>query len=256
MSGAPNETQTRWIFGIQPAREAIIVHGDKLRVLVERRRDAEQLEAVARFAKDRGAKVERVDRSTLDRLAQGERHQGVAVGAPPLTMIDEDQLLVAEAGVVPLLIALDELTDPQNFGAIVRSAVALGATSIVFPEDKSAPLSSAMARASAGAVEHARLCRVRSLPRVLGALAAHPIHVVGLDASAPKHLHELDLTQPLCLVVGSEGKGLRKATKHACTLHARLPMRGPIASLNASVAAAIALYEVVRQRAGVSSPSA
>lgn len=239
----------RLVLGVQGAREAIIAHGTKLvRVLVEERREeAPQLEAIARFAHDRGVKLERVPRSTLDRLAQGERHQGVIVEAPPLRIhrladlhegLDHDGLFVA----------LDELTDPHNFGAIVRSAVALGADGIVWPEDKSAPLSPAMARASAGAVEHARLCRVSSLPNALTELANAGIAVIGLDASASEYLDALDLTVPTCLVVGSEGKGLRRATRKACTAVARLPMHGPVASLNASVAAAIALYEVVRQR--------
>jgi 23S rRNA (guanosine2251-2'-O)-methyltransferase len=253
----PREAFTRLVYGIQPAREAIAVHGAKLvRVLVEQRpREAEQLEAIARFAHDRGAPVQRVDRGMLDRLAHGERHQGVIVEAPPFAILDPSTLMmVPEGAPPPLLIALDELTDPQNFGAIVRSAVALGATGVAWPEDRSAPLSGAMVRASAGAVEHARLCRVRSLPRLLSDFAEGGLSVIGLDAATPTHLHALPLTGPVALVVGAEGKGLRKATKHACTALARLTMPGPIGSLNASVAAALALYEVVRQREGVSSP--
>ena len=240
----------RLVLGIQPAREAIAVHGAKLRVLVEARpREAEQLEAVARFARDRGAEVARVDRGTLDRMADGERHQGVIVEAPPLVLIDVEALVLQEThGKTPLLIALDELTDPQNFGAIVRTAVALGATGVIFPEDKSAPLSAAMTRASAGAVEHARLCRVHSLPRTLEQLAEAGVVTIALDTSGDEELATISLVEPICLVVGAEGKGLRRATRRACTRAAKLPMRGPIASLNASVAAAIALYEVVRQR--------
>ena len=239
----------RWIYGLQPAREAIAVHGAALRVLVEQRhREAEQLEALARFATDRGARVERVERAILDRLSQGERHQGVAVEAPPLKLLTPEALRTVPDGGVPLIVALDELTDPQNFGAIVRSAVAMGATGVAWPEDRSAPISGAMVRASVGAVEHARLCRVRSLPHLLAELVAHDVAVVGLDASGPRLLQDTDLRGPTALVVGSEGKGLRRATKNACSALARLPMPGPIASLNASVAAALALYEVVRQR--------
>jgi 23S rRNA (guanosine2251-2'-O)-methyltransferase len=236
----------RLVLGIQGAREAIAAHGTKLtRVLIETRREpAPQLDAVARFARDRGVAVEEVSRSQLDRLANGERHQGVIVEAPALKLLSLDALLEG----ITLSIALDELTDPQNFGAIVRSAVALGAEGVIWPEDKSAPLSPAMARASAGAVEHARLCRVPSLPNALMELQAKRVSVIGLDASAEATLDEHDLKGPVCLVVGSEGKGLRRATRRACTDVAKLPMRGPLGSLNASVAAAIALYEVVRQR--------
>ncbi len=251
----PERSDVRYVWGIQPVREAIAAHGGKLRrVLVEHRaRDAEQLEAVARFARDRGATVERIDRSQLDRMARGERHQGVLAEAPPLQLVDEEELRETRAGDdAPLLIALDELTDPQNFGAIVRSAVALGASGVVFPQDRSAPLSQAMGRASAGAVEHARLCRVRNLARYLEA-SKETLQVVGLDAATPLHLHDVDLTGPTILVVGAEGKGLRRLVKGACTTLARLPMRGPIASLNASVAAALALYEAVRQRRSAAS---
>ncbi len=235
----------RLVLGIQGAREAIVAHGKALgRMIIEQRREpAPQLDALARFARDRGVTVEQTSRSVLDRMAQGDRHQGVIVEAPPLKMLD-----LAELRDATLTIALDELTDPQNFGAIVRSAVALGAEGVLWPEDKSAPLSPAMARASAGAVEHARLCRVNSLPNALAELAANAVSVIGLDASAEHTLDAIDLTGPVCLVVGSEGKGLRRATRRACTDVGKLPMRGPLASLNASVAAAIALYEVVRQR--------
>jgi len=250
MNKRSEPSRTRLVLGVQPAREAIAVHGAALRVLVEARpRDAEQLEAVARFARDRGATVDRVDRGTLDRLAEGERHQGVIVEAPPLVLLDEDALTLGEEGSVPLLIALDELTDPHNFGAIVRTAVALGATGVIFPEDKSAPLSPAMTRASAGAVEHARLCRVQSLHRTLERLTENAVETIALDASGTEPIDALTLTVPVCLVVGAEGKGLRRSTRRACSKVAKLPMRGPIGSLNASVAAAIALYEVVRQRA-------
>lgn len=236
----------RLVLGIQGAREAIVAHGHKLaKVMIETRREpAPQLDALARFARDRGIAVEEVSRGQLDRLAEGDRHQGVIVEAPPLRMLSLNDVLEGTT----LTIALDELTDPQNFGAIVRSAVALGAEGVIWPEDKSAPLSAAMARASAGAVEHARLCRVPSLPNALMEIVQRSITVIGLDASAERTLDAFDLTGPVCLVVGSEGKGLRRATRRACTDGAKLPMRGPLASLNASVAAAISLYEVVRQR--------
>jgi 23S rRNA (guanosine2251-2'-O)-methyltransferase len=237
----------RLVLGIQGAREAIAAHGTSIRrVLIEQRHEpAPQLEALARFARDRGIAVEHAQRGQLDRLAQGERHQGVIVEAPPLKMHALEELTAKDSF---LLIALDELTDPQNFGAIVRSAVALGAQGVIWPEDKSAPLSPAMARASAGGVEHARLCRVPSLTNALHEIAAAGAHVIGLDAAGEGYLDAIDLSASVCLVVGSEGKGLRRSTRKACTALAKLPMRGPLGSLNASVAAAIALYEVVRQR--------
>lgn len=236
----------RLVAGLQPVREAIRVHAERLRVLVEQS-DAAQLEAVVRFARDRGCEVERVTRSELDRATKGGRHQGVIAYAPELRIVRVDDL--TGGGEAPAaIVALDEIEDPQNFGAVVRSSVAIGASAVLFPEHHAAPLSPAMFRASAGAVEHATLCRVGALPVALEALRARGMRVLGLDANGERVIDEEDLTGDVVLVVGAEGKGLRKPVKKACDALVRLPMRGPVASLNASVAAGIALYEIVRQR--------
>jgi 23S rRNA (guanosine2251-2'-O)-methyltransferase len=178
-------------------------------------------------------------------MSRGAHHQGAIAIAPELTIQSLHEL---ELGPRSLVVALDELQDPQNFGAVIRSGVALGATAVMWPEHRSAPLSMATFRASAGAVEHATLCRVGSLPDALAKLRAGGLTAVGLDAHGDTPLSGVDLRGPLVLVVGAEGKGLRRTVKNACDRLARLPMAGPIASLNASVAAAIALYEVARQR--------
>lgn len=236
----------RLVAGLQPVREAIRVHGERLRVLVEQS-DAAQLEAVVRFAQDRGCEVTRATRSDLDRATKGGRHQGVIAYAPELRIVRVDDL--AGGGETPAaIVALDEIEDPQNFGAVVRSSVAIGASAVLFPEHHAAPLSPAMFRASAGAVEHATLCRVGSLGVALESLRARGMRVLGLDANGERAIDEEDLTGDVVLVVGAEGKGLRKPVKKACDALVRLPMRGPVASLNASVAAGIALYEIVRQR--------
>ncbi len=236
----------RLIAGLQPVREAIRAHGAKLdRVLVEAAHDAPQLEALARFAGDHGARVERPARAELDRLAHGVHHQGALAFAPELRLHGLDDV---QRGASTLVVALDEVQDPQNFGAVIRSAVAMGASGVVWPEHRSAPLSLATFRASAGAVEHARLCRVSSLPPALETLRAGGATVIGLDMTGDAPIDRVDLTGPVVLVVGAEGKGLRKTVKRVCESLVRLPMPGPVASLNASVAVAIALYEVVRQR--------
>jgi 23S rRNA (guanosine2251-2'-O)-methyltransferase len=246
---------TRLICGLQPVREAIRARGDALeRVLVDAGDGdaAPQLAALARYAADHGARVDRVSRGDLDRMARGAHHQGAIAVAPELTLHALHEL---ELGPSALVVALDELSDPQNFGAVIRSSVALGASAVLWPEHRSAPLSMATFRASAGAVEHATLCRVASLPDALTKLRAAGLTAVGLDANGPEPLSAVDLTGPIVLCVGSEGKGLRRTVKSACDRLARLPMAGPIGSLNASVAAAIALYETARQR-GESAPRA
>lgn len=234
-------------------REAIRAHGPRLeRVLVESG-DSPQLDALARFAADQRARVERVSRAELDRLSKGTRHQGVAAFAPELRLVPLEEL---DLGPQSLLVALDELEDPQNFGATIRSAVALGADAVIWPEHHSAPLTPTTFRASAGAVEHASLCRVGSLPHALETLRASGVRTFGLDASGEGAIGDVDLTGPVVIVLGAEGKGLRKTVKRACDQLVRLPMSGRIGSLNASVALAIALYEVLRQRGSVAPATA
>jgi 23S rRNA (guanosine2251-2'-O)-methyltransferase len=230
-------------------REAIRAHGARLeRVLVGTDADdAPQLDALARFAKDRGATVERRSRDELDRLARGVRHQGAIAFAPALKITALDDLDLDRPDRPALIVALDEVQDPQNFGAVIRSSVAMGATAILWPEHRSAPLSPAAFRASAGAIEHATLCRVSALGGAIDTLKARGVAVVGLEMAGDP-IEASDLTRPVALIVGAEGKGLRRTVKRACDALVRLPMPGPIASLNASVAVAIALYEAVRQR--------
>jgi 23S rRNA (guanosine2251-2'-O)-methyltransferase len=236
------------VCGLQPVREAIRAHGSKLeRVVVEAkgRTASPQLEALARFAGDHGARVERLAQPDLDRIARGVRHQGAIAFAPDLAILSLDDVPIRDDA---LLVALDEVQDPQNFGAVIRSAVSMGATAVVWPEHRSAPLSPTTFRASAGAVEHATLCRVAALPFALETLRARGVVCVGLDMTAGTPIDRVGLVGPVALVVGAEGKGLRKTVKHACDMLASLPMPGPIDSLNASAAVAIALYEAVRQR--------
>jgi 23S rRNA (guanosine2251-2'-O)-methyltransferase len=190
-------------------------------------------------------KVDRVSRATLDKLAGGTRHQGVATYAPPLELLPLER---AMQGIAPVVLALDEVQDPQNFGAMVRSAIAIADATVLFAEHGAAPLTPSTFRASAGAIEHARLVRVSSLRAALAKCVERGMAVVALDGHADRVLADVDLTGPSVLVIGSEGKGVRKTVRAVCSAVARLPMSGRIDSLNASAAAAVALYEVVRQR--------
>ena len=237
----------RLVFGIQPVREAVRAHGARVAQVAIEAGDHPQLEALARFARDQGIDVATLSRAELDRRAKGARHQGAMALAPALRILKLAQVAI-EPGA--LFLALDGIEDPQNFGAVLRSAVAFGANGVLWGEHASAPLSPATFRASAGAVEHAVLVRVSSLPSALQHIAAQDATVVGLEAHGDVELAAVDLTGPVAIVIGSEGKGLMKSVRRACTRIARLPMGGAIDSLNASVAAAIALYEARRQRAG------
>ncbi|MEZ4440266.1 MAG: 23S rRNA (guanosine(2251)-2'-O)-methyltransferase RlmB [Polyangiaceae bacterium] len=240
----------RLVLGIQPVREVVRVHGGELARLLVETKDNPRLEALARFARDRGAKVERVPRRELDRLAKGGRHQGVAALAPPLRVLGDGDLTVEPD---TLMVILDGITDPHNFGATLRSAVALGATGVLWGEHHAAPLTPATFRASAGAVEHARLYQVRSLRGAVQTLVGAGATVVALEASAEAALPEVALTGPAAIVVGAEDVGVGRGVRRVCTTQAKLPMSGVIDSLNASVAAALALYEAGRQRSAVRS---
>jgi 23S rRNA (guanosine2251-2'-O)-methyltransferase len=237
--------EERLVSGLQPAREAIRVHRDRVRRVLVEDRNQPKLEGVARFARDQGIVVERVPRATLDRMSGGAAHQGVVAIAPPLTLQSAESLL-ADPGLIA--IALDGVQDPQNFGAAVRSAVAIAGAAVIWGEHSSAPLSPATFRASAGAIEHARLCRVRSLVALLDEAKTQGVTVVGLEASAPTQLREVNLAGPTLIVLGGEHEGLGRAVKRTCTTLARLVPMFHVDSLNVSVAAAIALYEARVQR--------
>lgn len=230
---------------MQPVREAVTVHGTALERLLVQADAAPRLEALARYASAQGVPVERVSRQALDRASQGGMHQGVLCWAPELRLLELGPLLDEPR---LLAIALDGIQDPQNFGAVLRSAVALGNVPVVWGEHASAPLTPATFRASAGAIEHARLCRVRALHGALSEAAARGAQVIGLDARAPAALHAFDLTLPTVLVIGSEHEGMKRAVRRACSALAHLIPPGPVESLNASVAAGAALYEAQVQR--------
>jgi 23S rRNA (guanosine2251-2'-O)-methyltransferase len=236
--------EPRLVLGLQPVREAIRRHREALTEVLVDARPQPRLEALARFARDQGAPVRRVPERELDRLSRGVHHQGVAAYAPPLELVGLESLLDDPA---LLGLALDEIQDPQNFGAVIRCAVGLGAA-VIWGEHASAPLTPATFRASAGAIEHARLCRVRSLAGSLTKLAEGGVQVVALDANAPERLSDLDLRPKTVLVIGSEGSGLGRQVRRVATRVARLVDLETIDSLNASVAAALALYEARRQR--------
>jgi 23S rRNA (guanosine2251-2'-O)-methyltransferase len=240
---------SRIISGIQPVREVIRTRAKELEKVLVLEHDSPQLDALARYARDQGARVEGASKVDLDRIMKGGRHQGAIAFAPDLTLTSFDDLVL---GPDALVVALDEIQDPQNFGAVLRSAVALGASAVLWPEHSSAPLSAATFRASAGAVEHATLCRVAGLPSALDKLKESGLLVLGLDTNGETAIDQVDLSGPIVLVIGAEGKGLRRGVKASCSQLVKLPMSGPIASLNASVAAAIGLYETARQRANKS----
>ncbi len=205
-----------------------------------------------RLARALGAKVRAAPRPKLDRLAGTDRHQGVVAVVADYRYADLDDMLASatSAGRLPLLVVLDGVEDPQNLGAIVRSAIALGADGVVVPKDRAAAVTPAVAKASAGAVERCPIARVTNVAKTIEALKQAGVWSVALTADAKEPLDALDLSGSTALVLGSEGEGLRPLVRRTCDHAARIPMKGDIDSLSVSASAAIALYEVARQRGG------
>ena len=210
-----------------------------------------RLSGLQRLAERHGVPVALVDRAQLNQLAGDANHQGAACDGPALELHSAERALEAHQ---QLVLALDGIQDPQNFGAIVRSAVGLGGAWVLWGEHGAAPLTTATFRASAGAIEHAQLCRVPSLAQWLMDAQARGFQVLGLDAEGKASLREWDLMGPTVLVLGGEGRGLSRGVRRHCTHLVRLVPPGKIDSLNASVAAALALYEAQCQRASLPNP--
>ena len=192
--------------------------------------------------------VEECSRKELDDLVEGAVHQGVVLEADALPLLDEKAWLGQELPPDAVAVVLDGIEDPHNFGAIVRSASALGASGVFFAKRHAAPLSVASVKSAAGAMEHIDLVEVTNISRALVALKEAGIWVAGFDADAPQTLWEADLGGKIALVVGSEGKGMRRLVQETCDFLVRIPLTGAITSLNAGVSAAIALAECRRRR--------
>lgn len=202
---------------------------------------APKLGELVALAEERGIAIVRSSRDELDHLADDTRHQGVVAVGPPYREHSLEELL--EGLDAPFLVALDEISDPHNFGAILRSALAFGADGVIAPKHRSAPLTPVVVRASAGATERIRIARVTNLQRTLADLDDRGLQVVGLAGEGEWPLHDVpDSETGRVVVVGSEGSGLRRMVRERCTLLAHIPQAGPVESLNASVATGIALY--------------
>jgi 23S rRNA (guanosine2251-2'-O)-methyltransferase len=204
-----------------------------------------------RFAADRGLPVLETPRGELDRLTDGAVHQGLALQVPPYEYAHPADLLrvAQDAGQAALLVALDGITDPRNLGAIVRSAAAFGGHGVIVPERRAAGMTAGAWKTSAGAASRLPVARATNLTRALQDLQKAGCFVVGLDMDGDVRLPELDVAaDPLVLVIGSEGKGLSRLVRQTCDLVASIPMQAATESLNAGVAAGVALYEVARRR--------
>lgn len=238
----------RVVVGLHPVRELLRAGRAVRRLAVaEGRTGSDVLEEVLVLAAQAGVPVDHVARDDLDSRAEGLVHQGVVATAPPFPYADLDEVLdrAAARGEVPLLVALDGVTDPHNLGSVCRTAEAVGAHGVVVPSRRAAPVTPVAEKAAAGALAHLPVVRVTNLVRSLAAIADRPVWSLGLDGDGEVEVAASQLlTEPLVLVVGAEGRGLARLTHDSCDQLVRLPMRGRVGSLNASVAAAVALYAI------------
>ncbi len=220
------------------------------RILIARQEPGGTVEPLRALARTRLIPVEEHAREELDRYLPGGTHQGVLAETSPFPYADPEDVTrqaLADAG-HQFLLALDGVQDPQNLGAIIRSAEAAGADGLLLPRDRATGVSPAAARASAGAAEHLPIAQVSNLAMFLTHAREQGFWIVGTAADTGRDLFATDLTGPILLVVGGEGRGLRALTRERCDYLVRIPLRGRVASLNASAAAAVCLFEVARQR--------
>jgi 23S rRNA (guanosine2251-2'-O)-methyltransferase len=245
-----------WVIGRNAVLEAMEAEIPvKAAYVAEGAERDDRLREVFKLAAERSTPMLQVTRTELDRLTGGAVHQGLALQLPEYTYTHPDDLLAAaldaedETGTAPLVVALDSVTDPRNLGAVVRSAAAFGASGVLIPERRSAGMSAAAWKTSAGAAARIPVARAVNLNRALRAYAEAGFTLVGLDGEAETDLAAAQgLSGPLVLVVGSEGDGLSRLVREACDTIAAIPITAAVESLNAGVAAGIALYEISRQR--------
>ena len=237
-----------WVFG--PARVEETLQGipnQVRRVLVRTGPLQHRHEALLKIARARGAPLQRVPNQHLDKISGGARHQGAACEVSPVRWLSLGDVLSLEPK-PSLLLLLDRIEDPRNFGALVRAADGAGVDAVLVPRRGAAPPSAVAMAASAGAIARARLVRIPGAASALRALKAHGYWTVGLTPRATARWHEFDWTQPTVLAVGSEGRGLAAGVSKECEILVSLPQLGSVRSLNVSVATGIVLYETVRQR--------
>ena len=247
---AKRTDETETVLGRNPVLECLRarVPATALYVALGAEADERLTESVTRAA-DSGIPILEVSRTDLDRMASNHLHQGIALQVPPYGYIHPDDLLAVAAQSPPaLLVALDNISDPRNLGAIVRSVAAFGGHGVLIPQRRSASVTAVAWRTSAGAAARVPVARATNLTRTLKDWADRGLRVVGLDADGDTVLDDLDGSDPVVVVVGSEGKGLSRLVRENCDEVVSIPMAGRTESLNASVAAGVVLAEIARQR--------
>lgn len=223
------------------------------KLLIAKGEQQGSIREIIALAKEKGIIMQTVDKNKLDAIVHGLRHQGVLAYASPIDYVDVDDILHAaeKKGEEPFLLLLDEIEDPHNLGAILRTADAVGVHGVLIPKRRSCPLSATVAKTSAGAIEYVPVARIGNIAQTINMLKKRNMWVVGADMDGTQNYYDADLKGALVLVIGNEGKGISRLTKELCDFLVKIPMRGRINSLNASVAGSILMYESLKQRIAV-----
>lgn len=245
------------LYGLHPVEEALKAGSRRFdHVLVARERHDERMERLVAACREAGVRVRQEPREQLTALARTPGHQGVVALVRPQDLLTLEDLLAPDAarpaGVARLVLALDGIEDPQNLGALLRVADGAGVDGVILTERRSAPLSPAAIKASAGATAHLRIARVVNLVRALEELKRHNLWVIGLDERGAADYDKFDFAGDCVLVLGREGAGLHDLVRRTCDNLLRIPMAGGVSSLNVSAAGAVVLYEAARQRRAAS----
>ncbi|MCH5187149.1 MAG: 23S rRNA (guanosine(2251)-2'-O)-methyltransferase RlmB [Oscillospiraceae bacterium] len=238
------------IEGRNPVAEAI-KSGRQIDKIYVRRGDKQgSIIPLIREAKRRGIIVSEVDASKLNEMSETGNHQGVIAQVPPMDYAEVDDILkiAEERGEPPFIVILDRIADPHNLGSVIRTANCAGVHGVIISRHDSAPVTAVAAKASAGAVEFTPVARVNNLARTIDDLKKKGIWVTGADAAGDRSLYEADLAGPVAIVIGSEGEGISRLVAEKCDFLVKIPMRGNVNSLNASVAAALMIYEAAKKR--------
>ncbi len=246
----PNTLPEDVLVGRNAVTEALKSGRAVNRLLVAEGDGQGSIREIVRMARENGAIVETVARSKIEAMARGYRHQGVLAYTSPVDYTSLDEILAAARakGDAPFLLLLDELEDPHNLGAILRTADAVGVDGVLIPRRRSCPLSATVAKTSAGAVEYVPVARIGNVAQTIRDLKEEGFWIVGADMDGTADYFDADLTGATVLVVGSEGRGISRLVRESCDVLVKIPMLGKINSLNVSVAGAVLMYESLRQR--------
>ncbi|MBA2873099.1 23S rRNA (guanosine2251-2'-O)-methyltransferase [Anoxybacillus calidus] len=238
-----------FVIGKNPVVEALKSERDINKIWISENSQRGTMQQIIQLAKQKGVVVQYVPKKKIDQMVEGN-HQGVVAQVASYKYYDIDELFkrADEKNEQPFFLILDELEDPHNLGSIMRTADAVGAHGIIIPKRRSVGLTATVAKASTGAIEYIPVARVTNLARTIDELKERGIWIVGTDAKGSDDYRSLDGTLPIALVIGSEGKGIGRLILEKCDFLIRLPMKGKVTSLNASVAAGLLMYEVYRKR--------